>query len=129
MMSDKNSSGTVKHMSSCNIGMKQNIPPLNPTTSKKKLRPNILALKSTPPSPVGKNFNTFVKVRLCNEHNIHIVDLVKANGDTPYGKPWRDLLRDEPFTLLDIYHIILMAACRDPTCPLWMQLFCLLCGG
>jgi len=42
---------------------------------------------------------------------------VEANGDTNYGKPWRDLLRDEPFTLLDIYHIILMAACRDPTCP------------
>ena len=27
------------------------------------------------------------------------------------------MLRDEPFTLLDIYHVILMVACHDPTCP------------
>jgi len=81
------------------------------------------------PSPVGKTSNTFVKVRPCNEYNIHIVDLKRANSDATYGKPLIDLLRDEPFTLLDIYHIILMAARRDPTCPLWMHLFCLLCGG
>ena len=87
-MSDKNSSGTAKPMPSYNIGMKRNVSPLNPTTSKKKLRPNILALKSTPPSPVGKNFDSFVKVRPYNEHNIHhVVDVKQANGDATYGKP------------------------------------------
>ena len=103
-MSDKNSIGTANPMPSCNIGMKVNIPPLNPTTSKKKLKPNISALKSTPPYPDGKNFNTFVKVRPFNKHNIYSVDLEKANGDAKYGKPWRDLLRDEPHTAHTAYN-------------------------
>ena len=84
--------------------------------SKKKIKPNIAGLKSTAPAPFGKkSYNTYLKPLLCKEENVWIADLSKPDGSQAYQAPYKNMLTDEPYKALDDFHIIGIAAQRDPS--------------
>ena len=84
--------------------------------SKKKTKPNITGLKSTSQSLFGrKSYSTYLKVLLCKEENVWIADLSKPDDRQAYSAPYKNMLTDDPHKALDHFHIIGIAARRDPS--------------